>query len=98
MIPADSILPHINETDPARLRELGWSDESLPVRAQVIETLRGWLAADRPDSAAQLTPEEIRPLVLLSETDTPAAAEAALLLALLQSGRRVVANEPADRE
>jgi hypothetical protein len=67
--------------------------------AQVIETLRGWLAANRPDSAAPFTPEEIRPLVLLSETDTPAAAEAALLLALLYSGRWVDGNEsPADRE
>jgi hypothetical protein len=43
MIPAESILPHLNETDPDRLWALGWSDESLPVRAQVIEILRSRL-------------------------------------------------------
>jgi hypothetical protein len=70
-----------------QLKNMGWSDGALQVRAHLIEILQGWQASGNPDlpSAADL-----EPLVRLAATDTPAADDAATLLALLDVSHLLV--------
>ncbi|GAB4455285.1 MAG: hypothetical protein Kow0031_36970 [Anaerolineae bacterium] len=79
-------------SDLARLRHLGWSDEALHARAQVMGILQGWLASGVVELAVMPAPPEIEPLARLAEADSPAANDAAMLLALLETGRWVAAQ------
>ncbi len=89
MIPTADLLTVAIAADPRELRTLGWSEESLPARQRVLETLRGWVFAEPSESPP---PAELTPLVAVWQSDTPAAAEAERLLMLLELGQTLHPN------
>lgn len=87
MILSAELLTAAINADPHELLALGWRNEALPARRQVLETLHAWLTGGQIESPASV---QLLPLVAVWQSEVPAAKDAELLLMMLELGRVLV--------